>query len=161
MHYNSLVGMAAALLPACHAAVISSADIQVNKRAYSALPDYWTELSLDPPTNNEFGVNRLQVTVCQANGEGSTICIPWDTLRHAAADLGSMVYGQSRADDCGTKSGAAGDGDRVRYIYHAEGACSTSAELATIEGAIKHHFDLQQNRQLCGTVCFHLTHGGT
>lgn len=165
MHIASTLTIAAVLTGA-HAGVSrmpgSTNSMQWgHKRAEKFAPDYWLQASLEQPPNATIGVNRQQVGVCQANGEGTAACIAWDTLRHAAGGLASEIFGYSNNDDCGSHTGTVGDGGRVKYRYTADngGECHTTAELATIEGAIKNHLKFQQNQELCGDVCLKLDHG--
>ncbi|CZT20862.1 uncharacterized protein RCC_06722 [Ramularia collo-cygni] len=60
---------------------------------------------------------------------------------------------------CGIFRGAYND---VAYRYTATGThCDTTAEQATIGGAIEHHIKEIDGGKVCGMECLNLSHGGT
>lgn len=55
-----------------------------------------------------------------------------------------------------------GSYEGLRWSYHSSGRnCDTTAQQATIAGAIKKYMTNVEHDKICGTHCLRMDHGGT
>ncbi|KAF7958093.1 hypothetical protein EAE96_003660 [Botrytis aclada] len=127
------------------------------------MPDRWirydltyvnttiTDISLTP---------RTDVRVCERILSGANQCLGLINLVIVLSKtLGSAIKSISDAGSCGKSYGSL---DGVSWVYYATGSnCDTTAEAATIQGAIKQHLATTDGNSLCATECLDLTHSGT
>lgn len=64
---------------------------------------------------------------------------------------------KSNARDCSAEEF---HNEKYQYAVRAKGNCHTTAQRATIEGAIDHYVDEKLPDSVCGVQCMKLTHGG-
>ncbi|KAJ5928307.1 hypothetical protein N7466_007263 [Penicillium verhagenii] len=104
---------------------------------------------------------RTNIEICQAYVTTTYFCVLLGTqaINLVSSSIGSAIKHLSNDNDCGRHSGTS---DGIKWIYHATGRnCDTTAELVTIESAIRHGLSAFYNDKLCKTVCWRMTHGGT
>ncbi|EME40036.1 hypothetical protein DOTSEDRAFT_74790 [Dothistroma septosporum NZE10] len=103
---------------------------------------------------------RTQVTACERVAAFAASCfVIGNSLKPIVTYLGNVIINARDQRSCGTFTGAVSG---VTFRYQANGKnCDTTAEEATIQGAIAYHLSTVDNGQLCATECLDLTHGGT
>lgn len=127
----------------------------------------WIQYDLTPSkelgnttTNDNSLTIREDVTVCEraiAAVAGcvviTNILITWVTT------VGSSIKSLSDQGSCGVSSGAL---DGISWVYYSSGSnCDTTAEAATIQGALEQHLKSVDGSSLCYNECLDLTHSGT
>jgi hypothetical protein len=135
-------------------------------------PDRWIRYDLEVPMDMTPGLviseinttdislaKRQSVRVCQALGAAASCFVIGANLYHLSTTIAKNIKDLSDQRSCGTFTASMGG---VTYRYHANGKnCDTTAEEATIAGAIEHHIKNVNGGKLCATECLDLTHGGT
>jgi hypothetical protein len=103
-------------------------------------------------------VARQQVRVCDYIITGAACYALGSGLTSNVKQLGQAIYDPSQGNSCGTFTGTV---SAFTYRYRASGnQCDTTAQRATIEGGILRHLE-SRNKQICGTECWDMSHGGT
>lgn len=103
------------------------------------------------------------VTWCASSASSGSNC---QNIYLAAEDIaeqiGDQVYTDYTNNDCGLHSGSIGDIYYTVYATTTGGDCRSTAELATVQGALYNLIQTQfVNDELCGSQCIKLSHGGT
>lgn len=93
----------------------------------------------------------------------TTRCTSWGGLGISigafAVSAASSFKGSSNSNDCGIEEYTLNNFD---YAIAATGRnCDTTAQRATIEGAIEKYLRQNNPSSFCNVQCYHLTHGGT
>ncbi|KAJ5713180.1 uncharacterized protein N7483_010361 [Penicillium malachiteum] len=113
------------------------------------VPDRWHQINLDGKvttkstelSTRDFDISletRTDITVCVSDLDATATC----------AKLGSFLVALVAVVSS--------------YIYYASGRnCDTTAQKATIEGALKKYLKEIDDEELCGTECLRMHHGGT
>ena len=131
--------------------------------AVQVFPDIWVQYDLDIPINansSSAGLERRQdVKICQAIATAAACVTIGNSLYKLAGSMSKTIKDASNLKSCGTFSATTYG---ISYRYQANGKnCDTTAEQATIAGAIEHHLQTVNNGVICNTECLDLTHGGT
>jgi hypothetical protein len=101
---------------------------------------------------------RQDMRVCDYIITGAACYALGSGLSPNVKQLGQKIYDLSQGNSCGTFTGQVG---AFTYRYRVTGNhCDTTAQRATIEGGIMRHLE-SRNKQICGTECWDMSHGGT
>ncbi|KAF5879133.1 uncharacterized protein Bfra_006338 [Botrytis fragariae] len=127
------------------------------------MPERWIRYDLTPINTTTSGtslVSRTNVRVCERVLTIITQCLTIVNIVVTLSDtIGAAIKSLSDAGSCGKSSGSL---DGVSWVYYATGRnCDTTAEVKTIQGAIKQHLITTDGNSLCSTECLDLTHSGT
>ena len=139
----------------------------------SMQPERWARYDLEVPigesvtsevvitqdNSTDFALEkRRQVGVCEAIIVTASCIAIKNELKSYVLYMANVIKDLSNQRSCGTFTSQVGN---VKFRYHANGKnCDTTAEQATIAGAIENHLKKNGGR-LCATECLDLTHGGT
>jgi len=139
-----------------------SAPTMDTTAALQVFPDKWVQYNLDIPIGANSSSTELQrrqqVNVCQAIATAASCVVIGTNMYNLVAYLGGVIKDASNRRSCGTFSGTSYG---ISYRYQANGKnCDTTAEQATISGAIEHHLKSVGNGAVCNTECLDLTHDG-
>lgn len=131
--------------------------------AVQVFPDKWVQYDLEMPINansSSAGLERRQnVKICQAIATAAACVTIGSSLYSLSGSMAQTIKDASNLRSCGTFSATSYG---ISYRYQANGKnFDTTAEQATIAGAIEHHLQTVNNGVLCNTECLDLTHSGT
>jgi len=128
-------------------------------------PGSWARYDLEIPVDSTVNktdptlVKRTDVRVCESKRASGSTCSYLGHIYDTVNFISGHIKDLSNQHNCGSYTGSVND---ISYKYYAAGQnCDTTAEQATIAGAIEHHLKTVDGSQLCDTVCLDLTHGGT
>ncbi|ESZ92107.1 hypothetical protein SBOR_7522 [Sclerotinia borealis F-4128] len=143
---------------ACSLAVRSPSTIEGQP-----MPDRWIRYDLTPlnTTTTEVSLTpRTPASVCERIIQTTNACLKIASiLVQAAKTIGASIKALSDDGSCSKSEGSL---DGLSWVYYATGRnCDTTAEAATIQGAIKQHLQTTDGSVLCGMECLDLTHSGT
>ncbi|KAF7927707.1 uncharacterized protein EAE98_006089 [Botrytis deweyae] len=127
------------------------------------MPDRWIRYDLTPvntTTSDTSLIPRTNVRICERVLTATSQCVGLISQAIIISKaIGSAIKSISDAGSCGKSYGSL---DGVSWVYYATGSnCDTTAEAATIQGAIKQHLTTIDGNSLCATECLDLTHSGT
>lgn len=133
-------------------------------------PDRWLQISLNKTATTQSSlqtrdfdhalVERTPVRVCERILAATGSCVVVANFAVAVAkSLASTIKELSDQGSCNTMRGTY---ESLSWVYHSSGRnCDTTAQQATIAGAIKKYLDDVNGNKLCGTECLRMDHGGT
>lgn len=126
-----------------------------------ALPDAWARYDLEVFENNATALEkRTPGQICAAAGLIASSCVATTFLFTYLGGLSAEIKEIASDGDCGEHHGFYGDHGEVKWVYHSTKSCTTTATRKTLEGAIKHHFEVHNDAgKLCETECLNLSHG--
>ncbi|TEY44878.1 hypothetical protein BOTCAL_0342g00020 [Botryotinia calthae] len=126
------------------------------------MPDKWIRYDLTPVNTATTAVSltpRTDVSVCEIIRNTAACLTVANILINWTASVAASIKSLSNQGSCSTSYGSL---DGISWVYYATGRnCDTTAEAATIQGAIKNHLETTDGNKLCGTECLDLTHSGT
>ncbi|KAF7906842.1 hypothetical protein EAF00_001120 [Botryotinia globosa] len=126
------------------------------------MPERWIRYDLTPvnTTSDTSLVSRTNVKVCEQILRITAQCLTVVSIVVTLSEtVGAAIKSLSDAGSCGKSYGSL---DGVSWVYYATGSnCDTTAEVKTIQGAIKQHLTTTDGNSLCSTECLDLTHSGT
>lgn len=134
------------------------------------LPDKWFRIILDEP--GDFGadqnltrdanvdlVERTPITACDAIIIASSCINIVKELYNFCETVGTSIKSLSDQHSCRHING---EYQSIRWDFYASGRnCDTTAQQATIAGAIHKYIEKIENGVMCGTQCLRLDHGDT
>lgn len=134
------------------------------------IPDRWLQISLNKTATTEASlqtrnfdhalVERTPVRVCERILAATASCVVITSFAIAMAkSLASTIKELSDQGSCNSMRGTY---ESMSWVYYSSGRhCDTTAQKATIAGAIKKYLDDTNGNKLCGTECLRMDHGGT
>ncbi|KAJ5192809.1 hypothetical protein N7449_008951 [Penicillium cf. viridicatum] len=105
-------------------------------------------------------VERTPIRVCERilAATGSYVVV----ANFAVAMAKSLASTIKELSDQGSYNTIRGTYESLSWVYHSSGRnCDTTAQQATIAGAIKEDLNDVNGNKLCGTECLRMDHGGT
>jgi len=140
----------------------------------SMQPERWARYDLEMPigksvtseavitqdNSTDFALEkRRQVGVCEFIIVTASCIAIKNELQSYVNYMANFIKNLADQRNCGTFTSQIGN---VKFRYHANGKnCGTTAEQATIAGAIENHLKKNNGGELCATECLDLTHDGT
>jgi hypothetical protein len=162
-----------AYLPSLQAAALSLPSTSLTQRStwiegkeathFQAIIELDDGIPTDPPqwvNGTDSGLQRRQgIRYCISGTAQAGVCLAVGGLvTQIGTGIGTAVKSKSDKHDCTAQDGQIDD---VTYRVYATGRnCDTTAQLGTISGAIDKYLR-DVNKNVCGTHCIQLTHGGT
>lgn len=119
-----------------------------------------TESSLQARTFDQAIMERTSVRVCERILAATASYVAITNFAVAMAkSLASTTKELSDQSSCNVMHGTY---ESMSWVYYSSGRnCDTTAQQATIAGAIRKYLDNTDGNKLCGTECLRMDHGGT
>ncbi|OJJ01308.1 hypothetical protein ASPVEDRAFT_886360 [Aspergillus versicolor CBS 583.65] len=123
-------------------------------------PDRWLQISLNETGPAHALMERTPVTVCERVIMTASACsVLINFVKPMVMSLAGTIKGLSDQGSCNSMHGTY---ETLSWMYHSSGRnCDTTAQHATIAGAIKKYLEEVNGNRLCSTECLRMDHGGT